>query len=323
MSDPDISIQRKHMTSSSINELLPFRLSEYENYNLGVVLINPRYKVLDLPPGIGKFVEVEYLDGIHMKVKDLKSCDGLISNEAIAKSLPFVRDIIKSKRMKCLPKETLVTTFLGEHGKNSMVQLQKCNKEDPYPATRCFSESEVEEWFTTQQPRVQILSQKRLIDFQELEKYSYQKIKPLLKANLKADKHVHKGLSLVPVEALFFDSLLNPFGEVTDSFTFLIAEAADEDNLNYSKPDAYFTLDFMLADESIIENRKRMNFWEILAEVGGFQDGVTILVQIIMVPFSSRIFAQALVRGEQYLKPTKARTRDYSRDEMVRLLLDK
>ena len=126
MSDPDISIQRKHMTSSSIDELLPFRLSEYENYNLGVVLINPMYKVLDLPPGIGKFVEVEYLDGFEERVKDLKSCDGLISDEAFAKSLPFVREIITSGKMKCLPKDTLVTTFLGEHGKNSMVQMQKC-----------------------------------------------------------------------------------------------------------------------------------------------------------------------------------------------------
>ena len=65
----------------------------------------------------------------------------------------------------------------------------------------------------------------------------------------------------MPVVVQFFDSLLNPFGAITDRFDFLMAEAAEEDNLNYDKPDAYFTLDFMLSDESIIKNRKRMNFW--------------------------------------------------------------
>ena len=49
MSHPEISIERKHMTTRQLEELLPISFSDYR-FHMGVVLTDGDYQPIDVPP---------------------------------------------------------------------------------------------------------------------------------------------------------------------------------------------------------------------------------------------------------------------------------
>ena len=49
-----------------------------------------------------------------------------------------------------------------------------------------------------------------------------------------------------------------------------------------------------------IEKRIRYNFWTALGDIGGFHDGLFLLLSIFMGPFSAKLFKNDLMRGNLF-----------------------
>lgn len=54
-------------------------------------------------------------------------------------------------------------------------------------------------------------------------------------------------------------------------------------------------------DNSVqVEKRIRYNFWMALGDVGGFHDGLSLLVYLLMAPFAAIFFENDLLKGNLF-----------------------
>ena len=52
-----------------------------------------------------------------------------------------------------------------------------------------------------------------------------------------------------------------------------------------------------------VMQRVRYNFWQVLADVGGFHDGLKILVSMLIKPIAATFFVNSLVKGSHQEAP--------------------
>ena len=52
--------------------------------------------------------------------------------------------------------------------------------------------------------------------------------------------------------------------------------------------------------------RKRYSFWEALGDVGGFYDGICLLIWMFMAPITRVIFTNDIVQGSLFAKDNKS-----------------
>lgn len=52
--------------------------------------------------------------------------------------------------------------------------------------------------------------------------------------------------------------------------------------------------------------RKRYSFWDALGDIGGFYDGLRLLIWIFMAPITSIIFTNDTVQGSLFAKAHKS-----------------
>ena len=91
------------------------------------------------------------------------------------------------------------------------------------------------------------------------------------------------------------DSLWNPFEPETEEFEFLTVH----NNYRIAEPaeKLLFKLYFEIEPEVQVMQRKRYNFWELLADVGGFFDGVKLLFNFFLTTLSATYFKMAIETG--------------------------
>ena len=54
---------------------------------------------------------------------------------------------------------------------------------------------------------------------------------------------------------------------------------------------------FIIDNNVQVEKRIRYNFWTALADVGGFHDGLVLILGLFMSPFAAMMFENDLVKG--------------------------
>ena len=57
-----------------------------------------------------------------------------------------------------------------------------------------------------------------------------------------------------------------------------------------------FTLELRLENTMFLSSRLRYNVWDLLADVGGFHDGMHLVVSIIFGSYSALAFKRELIR---------------------------
>ena len=95
-----------------------------------------------------------------------------------------------------------------------------------------------------------------------------------------------------------YDSIWDPFNPVTDEKEFLSV-----DSWTFMKvPDKLGTFSFLfsIAGTKNHSQRTRYSFWMALGDIGGFHDGMNLLVGILMGPLSAALFFQSFVVGGVY-----------------------
>lgn len=60
-----------------------------------------------------------------------------------------------------------------------------------------------------------------------------------------------------------------------------------------------------------IESRVRYNFWNLLGDVGGFNDGLFLLCELFVLPISAMAFANDYTKSRFIDPPSSQRTRAF------------
>ena len=92
---------------------------------------------------------------------------------------------------------------------------------------------------------------------------------------------------------MFEDQIYNPLNPQTDQFGYLevnqakgVTEVINEQRIEHT----------VLLDSIMSEKRRvRYSFWDALADVGGFHDGLVLLIKIVIGPFAAHGFFLELV----------------------------
>lgn len=109
----------------------------------------------------------------------------------------------------------------------------------------------------------------------------------------------------MPVGLTINDGLLNPFDQTTEESVYLSPEKTD--NIDTFADDSVsggisIQIEVMLSDEMAMQSRTRYNYWDALGDIGGFHDGLVLLVNVFMASYSAGMFEQSLVDGSRYYK---------------------
>ena len=99
-------------------------------------------------------------------------------------------------------------------------------------------------------------------------------------------------------EVEMYDSVVNPFNSATDEKEFLSIEQWEQ----RKTPDNFgiISIDFTIDGSLNHSQRTRYNFWMALGDIGGFHDGMNLLIGIFMGPISAALFFQSFVDGGVY-----------------------
>ena len=107
----------------------------------------------------------------------------------------------------------------------------------------------------------------------------------------------------------FNDELLDPFSATSAHFEYItpvhsnefktssqLIDLKDEDaSVTLTRADA--AVELYLSGYALVNQRVRYSFWELLGDVGGFHDGLFLVVAIVYAPFSAFAFTLDFVRG--------------------------
>ena len=112
------------------------------------------------------------------------------------------------------------------------------------------------------------------------------------------DKVIELESDLLLHEASFSDELIDPFGQSQNTQHYISSsfrESTSTDLASYDKKiskHALFILDLKVRLDGYlqIESRVRYSYWDLLADVGGFNDGCLLLCSIFMSFYSSLVF---------------------------------
>ena len=103
------------------------------------------------------------------------------------------------------------------------------------------------------------------------------------------------------------DSLLDPFSQLTDQKEFLTSSVPEVSGTDLK----IFQLSFTLNNKIRMISRKRYSFWQALGDIGGFHDGLYLLINITMAPLSASMFFNKFVHGKVYSTQPISQKRAY------------
>ena len=97
------------------------------------------------------------------------------------------------------------------------------------------------------------------------------------------------------------DSIFNPFSAITDEKSFV-----DVASLTFRTPDFWISpleINFRILNKIKTMSRTRLSFWTALGDVGGFYDGLLLLIKLFMSPISALFFSADFLSTGLYATP--------------------
>ena len=101
------------------------------------------------------------------------------------------------------------------------------------------------------------------------------------------------------------DNIFSPF-KSSENISYLTLRSKEEGATD-GEEDRAFTYD--LSDEIVIEKRTRYTIWDLLGDVGGFNDGLVLVLQILTSAYSAVSFKTQFLASIYYDSNSDARSR--------------
>lgn len=112
------------------------------------------------------------------------------------------------------------------------------------------------------------------------------------------------------------DQLINPFVTDTDSIDFLTVMKVH--HLSNKLSQGLF-IEFRLHTLVHTMTRTRYSFWQALGDIGGFHDGLVLLVRLFMGPISAFVFKADFLKKGKYAKAISTKNK-LERAELAKVL---
>ena len=108
-----------------------------------------------------------------------------------------------------------------------------------------------------------------------------------------SEKGIDRQTTLQYHDVVFEDQIYNPLDPQTDQFGYLEVNQAKSsyDTINEKTIEHAVLLDSIMSEK----RRVRYSFWDALGDVGGFHDGLVLLIRIVIGPFAAHGFYLELV----------------------------
>ena len=103
-------------------------------------------------------------------------------------------------------------------------------------------------------------------------------------------------IGLSNTEVTLLDSIIDPFGTATDQQSFLNVEEFYQSDFK-QKDDGIVHTIFRLHGKNMIQQRIRYGVWQTLGDVGGFYDGIGLMIGSVISQFAASKFLLELFTG--------------------------
>ena len=118
-----------------------------------------------------------------------------------------------------------------------------------------------------------------------------------------------------------YDSVIDPFGPLTHEQDYLDIDERFSEVEEDGDDEFVFKIHFELQPEIQILQRTRYSFWDALGDIGGFHDGLALLISFFMSSISSALFTKELEKSGRVDKtPELTKTEIVAQTRLARLL---
>ena len=170
------------------------------------------------------------------------------------------------------------------------VHLDLCK---PKKDSNCI---EILEWLADKYISVRYFIKTKMIDFEVSE--GYQKDRVTIIHEDYSLEYGSRTFEMAITQVELHDSLINPFKTLTDELVFINYESTTYQNSNYPS----VSINFRISDSIHRYQRNRYSFWQALGDIGGFNDGMCLIVKILMTPLSASLFFNNFTHGSHFKK---------------------
>ena len=160
-----------------------------------------------------------------------------------------------------------------------------------------MTDSERNSWFEQNTIFIVFYEKITIIDLSSTENFIQKKMARIQRDEIKNFKTVTRHTVLREHQLELQDSWINPFGGVTYQEDYIQSSATTIDSY-----DLYtFYEHLFYADDSIqVIKRIRYNFWMALGDIGGFYDGLRLVLALFMAPIAAIFFENDLLKDSIY-----------------------
>ena len=149
-------------------------------------------------------------------------------------------------------------------------------------------------WFKQHTIYISFYEKRTKIDFYAQEDaISYQMERLFDPEQIKNKKSRVRSTILRKYELELDDSLINPFGGATHSQKYIQKIGSETTSFDLFKPYQY---NFVVDNNTQVVKRIRYNVWMALGDIGGFYDGLRLVLLLFMGPLSAFFFQKDLLK---------------------------
>ena len=224
--------------------------------------------------------------------------------------------IQNGKDAMCLDFESIQDVFVGKYKDEEdydadnnqffYYHIEFCGEEEQQEIS-CLSDKEREQWLISHEIEIVWYQVQTRIDYsqEQQENVLVQRFVEYTTDFITLHKSIERKTVLLQHETVFEDSIIDPFESQTHEINYVqINEAQskfqdDEQSEILMDYIHYFVLDV----DFIEEKRVRYSLWNVLGDVGGFHDGLVLLIRILIAPFAAYNFFFDLIKKSHQQKP--------------------
>ena len=283
-----------------------------------------------MPREVGKILAWQRDEDYSWRLLSLKNCTELISAETIEISSNEQNKFGYNDRTECLdPNNTSIGQFkdnVADKANRVTFYYSKCSEmklDEPgvHDDVTCYNEEQTKAYFSKYAIRMDFFEKKTKIDFSAKEGYLTEQVEFISRDYIEIERFKQRKTIVRKYELTMSDSTVDPLMMPTDEKDFLQSSGTSVENS--SDPITSYYHDFKIDNEIQVLGRKRYNFWNALENVGGFHDGLCLLVSLVMAPIAATCFENDLVRTGGRFAPTPTPAERRNRRLLAETLMKK
>ena len=203
---------------------------------------------------------------------------------------------------KLKPQKDQAAISIDHEKFNSSAQAKGGGKEGfQESSTNCLSEQEREE--KVEYLQIVWYERRTKVDFSAKDGYIYEQMERFARDKVTPLTAISRTTSLRMNQLTIADEVFNPFSQQTDSLDFYQVHNSlvSTDSTDYEHV-------FELDNKMKVSSRVRYSLWQALGDIGGFHDGLFMVVRFLLAPIAATFFHKDLLQKD--LTETKLTKRE-------------